>query len=113
MSKWEDTVMTKTQIELFEYVEVTDYPKYHQGSLAIAQAQAKVSFKAGQLDGYEKGIREVVEWIEETSGHIERTGKKERMRHYCPNCDNSVIGVLPDDWQAKLKEWGVSLAPSE
>lgn len=58
----------------------------------------------------QEGRREVVEWVETNQGHIDRWMKKEeRVRHYCPNCDNSVIGVYPSEWQAKLKEWGIAI----
>ena len=48
----------------------------------VLEKQAEISFKAG--------IKEVVEWI------------KER------DCgDKSCVAITIDDWQAKLKEWGI------
>lgn len=61
-----------------------------------ALAQAKISFKAGEVEGYKQGlrmrepywagIREVVDWIEHHGGTID--------------------GVR-NQWQAQLKEWGI------
>ena len=87
---------------------------------AIAKIQAEISFKAGweahkkvakeQIEAhgdicYKAGIKEVVGWI----------GKRKKVDEY----GNSYIilayniaskgakPLLTDDWQAKLKEWGI------
>ena len=75
---------------------------------AICQAQAEISFKAGEdnarndwnkaLDialpeAYKAGIREVVEWI----------GINNRITYQQPRGAN----IPRDIWQAKLKEWGI------
>jgi len=75
---------------------------------AIAKAQAEISFKAGYEakesefevarialsevygNGHKAGIREVVEWIE-----------KNILMNF------GIVSVRTDEWQAKLKEWGI------
>ena len=54
-----------------------------------AKAQAELSFKAG--------IREVVDWIE--SVRPVRKLPEGNMEHYA---------VSMEQWQAKLKEWGIN-----
>lgn len=61
----------------------------------VAQAQAEISFKAGQesgcyAEGWANGIREVVEFV--------------LLYAYDTNGDIHIIG---ESWQAKLKEWGI------
>ena len=95
---------------------------------SVAQAQAEISFKAGEDQGYENGkvagynkgkqeaieshfeelrvgrkagIQEVVEWIWSNGMH------KGNLRHYCPNCDHTIIGVTDYEWQTFLKEKGI------
>ena len=94
---WEETVMNEdTAID--EYNNPAD--DHAIGCVNIAKAQAEISFKAGRelileehgkiyLEGKQVGIREVVEWIENSfsKGSLE-------------------LGVmtLTAEWQAKLKE---------
>lgn len=111
-----DTVMTDEQTRQYEsyacFCNHTD----------CRQAQAEVSFKAGykqrELDPLDKedrcemcyeqgkkaGIREVVEWIEKTSGHFTAFNPEDLLPHHCSTCDNSIVGVTEHQWQAKLKE---------
>jgi len=79
MSNWKDTVMSDKQLNRIWNV----IHKQVGNRLGyIAQAQAEISFKAG--------IKEMAEWI------------KER------DCgDKSCVVIAIDDWQAKLKEWGI------
>ena len=41
--------------------------------------------------GYREGIRKVVDWISET---------------FCER--EAIYLIYPEDWQAKLKEWGIT-----
>jgi len=76
------------------------------GEVGVANRQAEISFKAGEQESDKKwrqilkdsvtmaklaGIKEVVEWIEAV-----------RIGGY-----NLCIKVGWDEWQAKLKEWGI------
>ena len=81
MSNWKDTVMSDEDLQSIEELELYHF-KSKKLEKAIAQAQAEISFKAG--------IKEMAEWI------------KER------DCgDKSCVVIAIDDWQAKLKEWGI------
>ena len=56
-----------------------------------AKAQAELSFKAG--------IREVVDWIQQTHQYI----------GFChPDAFANWIQIEMGIWQAKLKEWGIN-----
>ncbi|KKL84134.1 hypothetical protein LCGC14_1967760 [marine sediment metagenome] len=92
--KAEDTIMSWERIRMI--LQEQDKKGQHDNMFrleAIAQAQAEISFKAGQADGrllsddtrlghYRAGIKEVVKWIRKS-------------------------GLLPSDYVAKLKEWGI------
>lgn len=109
MTDWKDTVMSDERIQNALLGAPSPYlgssaEKWRAEYKAVAQAQAEITGKIMK----QEGIKEVVEWIQANQGHIDRWMKKEeRVRHYCPNCDNNIIGVYPSEWQAKLKEWGV------
>jgi len=74
----------------------------------IAEAQAELSFKAGYeqkcfetyeagvKDGNQKGIREVVEWLHQDIN-----------REIHKGFEVVIFKALGEDWQAKLKEWGI------
>ncbi len=65
---------------------------------AVAEAQAEISFKAGQesgcyAEGWASGLREVVEWIKAHRFELE---------------DNQYAQAIWDsELQAKLKEWRI------
>ena len=64
---------------------------------AMLQAQAEISFKAGQesgcyAEGWASGIREVVDWVE-------------KMNISLDIFDH--VAIEGDAWQAKLKELGI------
>lgn len=116
MIKWEDTVMGATKIE-----KVSSMSRYDKSSFKkVAQAQAKISFKAGEEterakhelsycekhklyycdccpDCFEeKGRREVVEWVNANPMFIQ----------------NKLLGIkvpvaASPEWQAQIKEWGL------
>ncbi len=78
------------------------------------EAHIEISFKAGIEVGYKRGfymkpkpqpvyengkrdgIRQVVEWVISTSVNLQAYS-------------HPVVCIGVDDWQAKLKEWGVTL----
>ena len=76
-----DTLLSPEQFRLIE--EQAHKSSWEKGNeLFPEELIAEISFKAG--------IKEVVEWI------------KER------DCgDKSCVAITIDDWQAKLKEWGL------
>ena len=123
MSKWEDTVMSsKRADQIYEERRILlnsaccgcpeDYIE------PVLKAQAELSFKAGYEQAREEmnlrstsladlclehrkgGMKEVVEWLEENSwdGSLQHFGSG----NYRVQC------IPPDDWLAKLKEWGIS-----
>ena len=76
--------------------------------LAKLQHQAEISFKAGEklslekqgqayLEGKQAGIKEVVEWGEQTcNNHNLIIGDRFALCRECPEC-----------WQSKKKGWGI------
>lgn len=128
-----ETVMNKGQIQEAIIQGRADLPAYGSGSAehwqaeykAVAQAQAEISFKAGEhkqklicsqcpnagsclntegcleeiesgLEAIKKaGIREVVEWLE--GEFVKATGDLVKPYRF----------INEDGWQAKLKEWGI------
>ena len=70
----------------------------------LLEAQDKISFKAGEVEGYKQGlemrepykagIKRVVDWVEVNSSPLY-------------NIDGSLSDeiMIPKSWQAKLKEW--------
>ena len=109
-----------TVLEEFQLVART---KLDRDSMLLAQAETTwdIAFKAGYeqarvfyypvgfADGKRTGIREVVNWIEKTSGHpASRSTPEDLMPHYCPNCNQTIIGVTEHQWQAKLaQDWSL------
>ncbi len=84
--KAKDTVMKKEQAREIVSVgdQIEDILQVPIDKLAaVCKAQAEISFKAG--------IKEVVEWIK-ASGDASLYNQH---------------GDYTDDWQAKLKEWGI------
>jgi len=83
MSDWQDTVMVEPQMEIalkdYGLFAINAYPLE---IYTLLEAQAEISFKAG--------IKEVVEWVKERD-----CGTK------------SSVWLFRDNWQAKLKEWGI------
>ena len=133
--KAEDTIMNLKEVEAL-WLENWDMVNNLPPSLEVwgkvqPLRQAEISFKAGQEEEYKKwteafksagimitdadkvsiaiditrreGIKEVVEWLKEE-------GKcRHGYFHYCSSCDNSLeVGVNEQQWQAKLKEWGIT-----
>jgi len=114
--KAKDTVMTDGELEAEIRKDYKDFtikeqtPEIEDVLCWTREAQAEISFKAGmeygnkkayeigvsdgKVEGIAEGIREVVEWV-----LIQDEGQMARAE----------LGWLisPDDWQAKLKEWGV------
>ena len=114
MSDWKDTVMTEGQIKQAVANAVANAGDEIGQSLAasVAKAQAEISFKAGYdlakeelagiqilnfRDGKRAGRREVVEWINEMAD-IENFKDAPKLIGFT---------ILSEDWQAKLKEWGI------
>ena len=94
---WEETIIIPKECEGCEvdahvcpYIHCKNYWRLEQ-----PKAQAKTSFEQGDKNGYDRGIRTVVEWIEENNifDKVES-----------PTCQ---IGVFQSSWQAFLKEQGV------
>jgi len=103
-----DTVMTGKQLEQFRQ-EGGIWGSWLKED--VAKAQAEISFKAGEIQGYKKGhcdgysngqmagVKAVEGWIDDNSwdGSLQHWGDK----------DYKVQCFDPDRWQAKLKEWGI------
>ena len=112
-----DTVMSPADMKRIAS-KLTDGFRHYLLPDEAAEAQAEISFKAGQKEEREKsygdiadivakvmvnylkpimekakkvGIREVVEWVNE----------RQKLGYLSPHCG---FGLL---WQAKLKEWGI------
>jgi len=112
MTSWKDTVMSNKQIlGVFKNTpNLSDDAKMAMlGGRAVAQAQAEISFKAGQesiledvsyslSSAHQKGIREVVEWIQKEGiwAQVPFKGKRKEETMWC---------LFPEEWQVKLKEW--------
>ena len=81
-----DTVMSNEQI-----ARVTDFSVKNVAYLdrVIAQVQAEISFKAG--------CREVVEWL------------VSHNRSKIMDFIGEPLYIFDDEWQAKLKEWGIEV----
>ena len=67
----------------------------------LLQAQAEISFKAGEIVGYNSGFIAGREWgikrgIKEVVDAINKVGA-----HYC------FSDAVMEEWQAKLKDWGI------
>lgn len=60
---------------------------------------ADAAYKKGVSEGVEKGRKEVVEWIEENVQSVE-TSHESHM-----SSGEFFLGIDPDEWKAKLKEW--------
>ncbi len=74
-------------------------PKTAAGFINILEAQkeqAEMCFKAGQKD--------MAEWLKTCNSTFRHYEQNSGENHYCPNCDNTIIGILPSELQAKLKE---------
>ena len=98
---WKETVMSLQAIQQLRSIGI-------MRCVEVAEAQAEISFKAGYEakesefevarialsevygNGHKAGIREVVEWIE-----------KNILMNF------GIVSVRTDEWQAKLKEWGI------
>jgi len=103
-----DTVMSKEQLDAIDLKNAES--NFIDALWDTARQQAEISFKAGfeegrkviptnevqgtiYLEGKQTGIREVVEWVEENA--------------YPPAAYKDIRRFRYDDWQAKLKEWGI------
>jgi len=92
-----DTVLSNGRLlEIFGTPDFTE----RQGR----EAQAEVSFKAGMESGNQKAYE-----IGVGDGKVEGIAKgiKEVLNaiHYAPK--SCAFYVRPEEWQAKLKEWGI------
>lgn len=82
--KAEETVMKVEEMQQ----AVINRPDIPMGQ-AIAEAQAKVT--------WDKAVRTVVEWMNEHQEKGYKLNKKPVI----------AMVMLPEDWQAQLKEWGI------
>ena len=101
-----DTVMSDEEVEQFvlklynspyllvQMVEVIKKISFKAGMEYGNKKAYEIGVSDGKVEGIAEGIREVVEWV-----LIQDEGQMARAE----------LGWLisPDDWQAKLKEWGV------
>lgn len=71
---------------------IMKHPELPMGQ-AISIEQAEISFKAG--------MEKVVSFIEVNSVH------QDGLSHYCPNCDHTIIGLTPSEWQAFKEDNGL------
>ena len=106
-----DTVMRNKELQLLGQ-EYEDNPPTCDFTHYALERQAEISFRAGQKEGrkgmflagdnngYLRGIKEVVEWINGNGGWIlnYKTTKQDRIWNWA---------ITHDQWQAKLKEWGI------
>ena len=99
--KARETVLSSQEI-YDKFYEVRDVSGTAQ---RVAEAQAEISFKAGEVEGFKKrlemrepykaGIKEVVEWLIDSNLH-----KGLDFEYW-------KVLIYKEDWQAKLKEWGL------
>ena len=113
---WEKTVMTrKRAMKLWGSGNLLG-----DSNLAIARAQAEISYKAGYdeacdaegwCDGYTKGIKEVVEWIDKNNElNDEPWGVDYDTAYgYDPMEEGDVV-LKAEDWETQKKEWGIKEA---
>lgn len=102
-----DTVMGDGEIlraieEGYEVVDGIETRVIHAKS--IAKVQAEISFPAGEKQGLQKGIREVVEWIKENASKVICHNQPDFPEDYI---DIGRLGIKDTEWQAKLKEWAM------
>ncbi len=104
MIEAKDTVMKGKQLDEFAVTWAIGDKDDVLLNESVLEAQAEISFKAGQEDVIleskmgtltvssllNKGRREVVEWIKENA------------------YNKSPMMIKTLEWQAKLKEWGIS-----
>jgi len=85
MITWEDTIMDNDALlgSYYDIASPLDKAILVAGLREIAQNQAEISFKAF--------MQEVVEWMKAKSWLVNPSNRS----------------LFEDDWQAKLKEWGV------
>ena len=95
---WKDTVMKLARDNIKDYRSIDSYDVDGIGAPTtikvdswnvskLLEDQAEISFNAGE----KQGIRKVVEWVEGNTEHINPSGMR----------------LDRQDWQAKLKEWGI------
>ena len=122
-----DTVMSTEQIKgIFKgKVIFASSPEMEKEAMAnlVAEAQAEISFKAGEQSGYDKGysqakadrlfiaeehrkagIREVVEEVEKNPFQYFKATWSPFERQFTGD-----VEVREKEWQVKLKEWGIEL----
>jgi len=94
-----DTVMSEEQVKALLFSQ-----RCLESIMIAVEAQAEISFRQGRLLGCAEGIDvgrlEVVECIKE----IDRADKKLPVFDV-DGVDYTVL--LCENWQAKLKEWGI------
>ena len=87
--KWEDTVIH------LDDIDEGRMPDSYASLRKALEKQAEISFLLGEEQGKQKGIKEVVEFVDENSYGFD-------------NSDGVMIRkMVDDDWQAQLKEWGI------
>ncbi len=118
-----DTVMSEEQcIKVYQRAEYKivdgEYNRQRQAKLAVAEAQAEISFKAGieqgfkQIDneglilksfenGRRQGIKEVVEYLRPFTVEAPMAGVQ---------LGQFIIHLERPEWRVKLKEWGIAKA---
>ena len=90
---WEKTVMSWERIRMvFQEQDKKGTTDNMFRMEALCAAQAKISYKAG--------IREVVKWFMDNS-----VVKNRGHRPWKPYLE---VEVTAEEWQAKLKEWGIT-----
>jgi len=108
--KASDTVMPFSQIEQIDMKNAES--NFTDALYDVAREQAEISFKAGresQVDaianmytvGIERGIKEVVEWME---GCMLQSLRDKDDKIYCRD-----YRVYDSEWQSKLREWEDSM----
>lgn len=112
-----DTVLNLNQLKDEEGKHLPDMVSFNN----IAEAQAEISFKAGQeeevkggtnsiayLEGLERGIKlgrqEVVDWVE-TNKRTDKYGNSIVILAYNIASRDKPRILSTDLWQAKLKDW--------
>lgn len=85
-----------------------------------SEAQAKISFKAGKLEGYETGFDDGQNYsftanctVQSIKDEAKKAGLKEavewiKKRHHRDTGYECAIYIVDKrEWQSKLKEWGL------
>jgi len=100
MSKIKQYIDLMTPMEAYEKGrEDAQEAVYSESVTKRLSAQAPVPFGAGK----KAGIKKVVEWI---TAHADRNFPTNDMR-VPEECHVSTLEFYEDEWQARLKKWGI------